>query len=98
MSKITKTIEKSFECFNNDDSNNNNIENILNFDSPKFNIINNKNFFIDELNFNSNFYSMYFYKNILLFNKGNNLIINSLFNNISNSIIELYQMIKKKTK
>ena len=96
MSKITKTIEKSFECFNNDDSNNNNIENILNFDSPKFNIINNKNFFIDELNFNSNFYSMDFYKNILLFNKGNNLIINSLFNNISNSIIELSQMIKKK--
>jgi hypothetical protein len=39
---------------------------------------------------------MDFYKNILLFNKGNNLIINSLFNNISNSIIELSQMIKKK--
>jgi len=95
MSRITKTIEKSFECFNNDDNNDNNIENILNFNTPKFNNINNKNFFIDDLNFNSNFYSMDFYKNILLFNKGNNLIINSLFNNISTSIIELSQMIKK---
>ena len=80
MSKITKSIEKSFECFNNDDShnnnyyNNNNINNIFNFDSPNFNIINNKNYFFDELNFNSNFFSMDFYQNILLFNKGNNLI------------------------
>ena len=98
MSKITKSIEKSFECFNNDDSNNNydnNIKNILNFDSPKFNIINNKNYFIDGLYFNSSFFSMDFYKNILLFNKGNNLMINSLYSNVNNLIIELNQMINK---
>ena len=100
MSKITKSIEKSFECFNNDDSNNNyynnnNINNIFNFDSPNFNIINNKNYFFDELNFNSNFFSMDFYQNILLFNKGNNLMINSLYSNVNNLITELNQMINK---